>query len=79
MAFGTGKGKRTFSHLRKIILKSLNREQKTVNQIATLTKMNWKSVDNHLTYLIGKGFVREVFSSPYVKIVELTEKGRKTK
>jgi predicted transcriptional regulator len=62
--------------LRACILTNLKTGQKTVNQISTETGINWKTVDNHLIYLIGKGFVREVFSSPYVKIYEITERGK---
>ena len=69
-------GKRTFSDLRTEILKSLARGQKTVNKISSETGINWKTVDNHLIYLIGKGLVSVVFSSPYVKIFEISEKGK---
>ena len=76
MVFGSGAGKRTFKTLRKLILTNLAREQKTINQIANDTHSNWKTVDNHITYLIGKGFAREVFASSYVKIVEITDRGK---
>lgn len=33
-------------------------------------------MDRHLVYLIGKGWAREVFSSPYVRILELTAFGK---
>ena len=46
------------------------------NQISKETSINWKTVDNHLVHLIGKGLVKEVFSSQYVKIVELSDKGK---
>jgi len=69
-------GKRTFSDLRTEILKALARGQKTVNKISSETGINWKTVDNHLIYLIGKGLVSVVFSSPYVKIFEISEKGK---
>jgi len=68
--------KRRFRDIRVLILKSLYSERKTVNQISSETKINWKTVDNHLIYLIGKGLVEIVFSSPYVKIFELTETGK---
>ena len=67
--------KRTFSDLRRLILEELMQGKKTVNQLSTESGINWKTVDNHLTYLVGKGFVRIVFSSSYVKIFELTEAG----
>lgn len=33
-------------------------------------------MDRHLVYLIGKGWVKEVFSSSYVRILELTAFGK---
>ncbi|MBD3310771.1 ArsR family transcriptional regulator [Candidatus Woesearchaeota archaeon] len=69
--------KRTFEALRKMILLNLASGQKTVNQIAKETRINWKTVDNHLTYLIGKRLVTEIFSSEYVRIVELSDQGEK--
>ncbi len=68
--------KRTFSDIRDLILVNLYNSKKTVNQISTETKINWKTVDNHLIYLVGKGMAQVVFSSPYVKIFELTELGK---
>ena len=69
------KKKRSFSKLRELILRSILNEQKTINQIASETGINWRTVNNHITYLIGKGFVKEVFSSKYVRIVEITAEG----
>ncbi len=68
--------KRRFSDLRDLILENLNTSKKTVNQISSESGINWKTVDNHLIYLVGKGMVEVVFSSPYVKIFELTEQGK---
>ncbi len=68
--------KRIFSDLRKIILEGLVHNKKTVNQLSKDTGINWKTVDNHLIWLTGKGHVQIVFSSPYVKIFEITEKGK---
>ena len=68
--------KRRFSEIRDIILANLSDGRKTVNQISSETGINWKTVDNHLIYLVGKGMVQVVFSSPYVKIFELTEVGK---
>lgn len=33
-------------------------------------------MDRHLVYLIGRGWVREVFSSSHVRILELTAFGK---
>ena len=68
--------KRRFSDIRDLILKTIGEGKKTVNQISTESGINWRTVDNHLIYLVGKGLVRTVFSSPYVKIYELTEDGK---
>jgi len=67
--------KRRFRDIRRLILKSLYSGRKTVNQVSSETDINWKTVDNHLIYLVGKGLVEVVFSSPYVKIFQLTETG----
>ena len=68
--------KRTFHEIRNYILMSLAGGQKTINQIASETSINWKTVERHLIYLIGKGWVREAFSSAYVRIFELTAFGK---
>jgi predicted transcriptional regulator len=68
--------KRKFDQIRDLILNTIGSDKKTINQIAGDSKINWKTVDRHIIYLIGTGMVKEVFSSPYVKIVELTEKGK---
>ncbi len=68
--------KRRFSDIRDLILKNLYTGRKTVNQISSETGINWKTVDNHLIYLVGKGMAQVVFSSPYVKIFELTGIGK---
>ena len=68
--------KRTFINIRNSILLSLASGQKTINQISSETKVNWKTVERHLVYLTGRGWVREVFSSTYVRIFELTAFGK---
>lgn len=68
--------KRTFIQIRNSILLSLAQGQKTINNISNETQINWKTVERHLTYLIGKGWVREAFSSAYVRIFELTAFGK---
>ncbi|MCX6707707.1 MAG: ArsR family transcriptional regulator [Candidatus Woesearchaeota archaeon] len=67
--------KRRFSELREIILRSLSEGQKTINQLSSETGINWKTVDNHLAYIVGKGYAKEIFSSRFVRIFEATEKG----
>lgn len=65
--------KKTFTQIRKLILKELAKGKRTVNEIATETGLTWRTVDNHLTYLIGKGLVEPVFISEYVKIYKKKE------
>lgn len=60
--------KRTFKTIRKLILKDLRTGEKTVNQLAENTGLTWRTVDNHLIYLIGTGKVEPVFVSKYVRI-----------
>lgn len=55
---------------------SLASGQKTINQISCETMINWKTVERHLIYLIGKGWVCEVLSSAYARIFELTAFGK---
>ncbi len=68
--------KRTFIEIRNSIFLSLASGQKTINQISNETRINWKTVERHLIYLLGRGWVREAFSSSYVRIFELTAFGK---
>jgi len=68
--------KRRFIDIRNSILLSLASGQKTINNLSTETQINWKTVERHLVYLVGKGWAREVFSSSYVRIFELTAFGK---
>ena len=69
--------KRLFKDIREAILKNLATGRKTINQISSESDINWKTVSNHLTYLMGKKLVVEAFSSPYVRIFELAEEGER--
>ncbi len=66
--------KKTFKEIRALILKELEKGQKTVNELATATKLTWRTVDNHLIHLIGRGLVEPVFVSEYVRIYKLRVK-----
>jgi len=68
--------KQTFKEIRKKILKELQKGQKTVNEIADKTGLTWRTVDNHLIHLIGKGQAEPVFISKYVKIYKAKEAGK---
>ena len=70
--------KRKYPELRLLILKNFSTGQKTVNQAAAETGINWRTVDNHIIFLTGKGYLKEVFVSSYVKIYEITERGKAT-
>lgn len=76
MAISSVNGKRTFKNIRKEILLSMSKGQMTVNEVSIGAKINWKTVNNHLIYLTGRGLVREVLNSAYVRIYELTEEGK---
>ncbi|MEM4282693.1 MAG: ArsR family transcriptional regulator [Candidatus Woesearchaeota archaeon] len=68
--------KRTFHEIRDIILYNLANGKKTAHQISTETGIGWKTVNNHLTYLIGIGMIKVIFSNNHMKVVELSEQGR---
>ena len=68
--------KRSFAYIRKVILNSLLSDNTTINSISKSSNINWKTCENHLTYLCGRGLVSEVFSSDYVRMFQLTKKGK---
>ena len=68
--------KRPFSIIRNTILLELLKGDRTINQIAVNTNINWKTVENHLTYLLGKRFVQEIFSSRFVRIFSMSPHGK---
>jgi len=72
----TNEKRRTYDEIRGLILSSLCEKQKTINQIAKDVEVNWKTVENHLTYLAGKQLITEVFSSEYVRIFSITQRGK---
>ena len=69
-------GKRTFRDIRTAILICLSSGKHTINQVSYHTRINWKTVELHLTYLAGRGFVDKVLDSEYAKIFELSELGK---
>lgn len=68
--------RRSFDWIRNEILSVLAMGRVTVNEISKKTEINWKTVDNHLVYLCGRGWAAKVFDSPSIKIFELTDEGR---
>ena len=67
--------KRTFSELRSLLLIALLGGQHTTNQLSIRSGINWRTVEAHLMFLIGKGLVTEVLKSDYVRIFKLTFHG----
>ena len=67
--------RRSFAHIRTDILRALSGGRTTVNDLSRITGINWKTVDNHLIYLCGRGWAEKVFDSTYVKIFDITEEG----
>lgn len=68
--------KRCFAFIRKEILRSLLSNNNTINSISKSSTINWKTCENHLVYLCGRGLVKEIFSSEYVRVFDLTEEGK---
>lgn len=68
--------KRTFEELRLRILLALAARNRTINDIAVQSGINWRTVELHLTHLLGKKLVEEIFSSQYVRIFTITPRGR---
>ena len=68
--------KRTFEHIRLCIIFSLYSKEKPINTISTETGINWKTVESHLVYLLGRKYVEEVLTSEYARIFRLSDKGR---
>jgi DNA-binding transcriptional ArsR family regulator len=74
--FGDLQRKRTFKNIRESILICLASGQNTVNKISAHTSINWRSVEHHLAYLVGRGLVNNVLDSRFVRIFELSDLGR---
>ncbi len=68
--------KRSFDEIRMKLLKTLaNNKKQTLNELAVNSGLCWRTAKTHIVYLKGKGFAKEVLSTPYVRIFEVTEKG----
>ena len=67
------KKKRKFEELRAQILRELKKGERTVNQLAKAAKTNWRTIDKHITFLVGKGKVEPVLQTRYVRIYRLAE------
>ncbi len=71
--------RRTFEQIRKTLIRELAKGDKNLNQLARASEVNWKTAENHLIYLIGKGYAIKTIDSPYVKVFRITDKGNKVK
>lgn len=68
--------KRSYKEIRLNLLKTLEKGQQTLNEVSKNSNINWRTCNNHLIHLIGLGLSEEIFSSPYVRIFKITEKGK---
>ena len=73
----TGAGKRRFKDLQRLILRSLNKGTKTINEISENAKINWNSTSHQLILLKGQDYVNEIFSHKRLRVFEITDKGRR--
>ncbi|PIY60355.1 hypothetical protein COY95_02205 [Candidatus Woesearchaeota archaeon CG_4_10_14_0_8_um_filter_47_5] len=74
---GNEKGqRRTYREIRERLLYSLALGQQTIRSLSQSAGVNWDTTRNHLIYLMGKEWARQVLALPYVRIYEITEKGR---
>jgi predicted transcriptional regulator len=73
----TGKGKRRFKDLQRLILRTLAKSTKTINEISESAKINWNSTSRQLILLKGHELVREIFSHKRLRVFEITDKGRR--
>ena len=67
--------RRSFADIRLDLLHALSTGRSTVNDISKRTDINWKTVDNHLIYLNGRGWAEKVYDSPNIKIFDITKEG----
>ncbi len=67
--------KRTFKEIRKDILINLGSEVCSINYISKNINVNWRTVEKHLVYLVGRGYVEKIYSCEYVRLLKRTESG----
>jgi len=71
----TNQEKRTYPEIRIKLLKTLSKGQQSLNELSKNSGINWRTCNNHLTFLMGSELAEEIFSSKYVRIFKITEKG----
>jgi len=67
--------KRSFKKIRKELLTGLSSGHKNINELSQVAEVNWRTTSQHLIYLIGMSYAKEVFRSSQVRIYEITERG----
>jgi len=69
--------KRTFGEIRREILLALSSSNEcSINFLSRTCGTNWRTVEKHLVYLVGRGYAKEIYSSSYVRILKATERGQ---
>lgn len=72
---GIRQPRRSFADIRFDLLQAISTSRSTVNDLSKRTDINWKTVDNHLIYLCGRGWAEKVYDSPNIKIFDITQEG----
>jgi predicted transcriptional regulator len=67
--------RRTNRIIRSLILKIVNSNPQPIREIAKKSGIDWYSTERHLTYLKGRGIVKEVFTHRLLRLFQLTELG----
>jgi predicted transcriptional regulator len=67
--------RRDYLTIRLLILLTLSNKEKSVNQIAHDTKINWRTVAKHLEHLTQQGLTQQYYFAQQLKIYALTDKG----
>ncbi len=67
--------RRDYLTIRLLILLTLSNKEKSVNQIAHDTKINWRTVAKHLQHLAKQGLVQQYYFAQQLKIYEITDTG----
>lgn len=68
--------RKTYLIIRLFILQSLLQKEKSVNNIAYDTGINWRTADKHLDYLLEQGFVSKFYFAEQLKIYAITDLGK---
>lgn len=69
--------RRTKEQIMKKILKSLSKKDLSINEIARDINANWSTVEETLKFMSNLRLVKEVISTPKIRIFRLTKNGRR--